>query len=99
MSGVTPWVTYFGSFLLVLMLLGVTLWLLRKASSRMARGPEDAVLHLIESRSLGPRHRLVLVSASGRKVLVGLSPQGMTLLDVDGSSDCGPRNPVAGEST
>lgn len=98
MSAVTPWVTYFGSFLFVLLLLGATLWLLRKASSRMARGPEDAVLHLIESRSLGPRHRLVLVSASGRTVLVGLSPQGMTMLDVQGSSDYGPRKAMNGES-
>lgn len=99
MSGVTPWVTYFGSFLFVLLLLAATLWLLRKASSRMTRGPDNAVLQLIESRSLGPRHRLVLVSASGRKVLVGLSPQGMTMLDVHGSSEWSPGNARHGECT
>ena len=47
-------------------------------------GPVSQTMEVLSRQSFGPRHHLIMVKVSGeRKVLVGISPQNMSLLCVD----------------
>ena len=77
-----------GTVLFVLMLLGATLyWLRRKGFASMSlkslhRGAERR-MQSIERLSLAPNHSLHLVAVGGRVLLIGVSPGGCAVLDGD----------------
>jgi flagellar protein FliO/FliZ len=58
--------------IIVLLLLGGTLWLLRRGLHRPSVG--GAVMSVETSLSLGERRSLVIVSVDGRRLVLGLAP-------------------------
>lgn len=57
---------------IVLVLLGATLWLLRRGLHRPAAG--GAAMSVETSLSLGERRSLLIVCVDGRRLLLGLAP-------------------------
>lgn len=93
------------SFVFVIFLLLVTLWFVR--SRGIGMGPMNGQgLRVVNSLRLGGKHRLDVVEYAGRRLLLGVAPNQITLLDnqvqESGASDEGvsenPRNlPVMDE--
>ena len=78
------WASLAGNFLLVLVLLVGVLWLLRRMQGiKGLQGlrPVARRLSVVEALSVGPRQKLALVRLDDREVLVGITPNGFTLLD------------------
>jgi len=73
------WVSMVASFVIVLALLGATLWLLRRMGARSIKG-SGGRLAIAESLWLGPRQRLALVRVDQHEVLVAITQQQVTLL-------------------
>ncbi len=49
----------------------------------MKRPASQSMIEVLSKQSFGPRHHLILVKVTGeRNVLVGVSPQNMSLLSV-----------------
>lgn len=72
---------YLLSFALVIGLLLTTLWGLRKmqnGASFMRKSSQR--LHNIETLSIGPRQKVVLIQVDGQDVLIGVTPHQMTAL-------------------
>jgi len=87
------WVSLTGNFMLVILLLLAVLWLMRRLQGIKAlQGlrPVSRRLSVVEALSVGPRQKLAVVRFDEREVLVGITPQGFTLLDVVAKS----RNPA-----
>lgn len=74
------WLSYGARFALVLALLMLTLWLLRKYA-KPGGGLGSGRLRIVESLSLGPRQRVVLIKVDEHEVLIGVSPAGLVRLD------------------
>ena len=73
------WVSFVLSFLLVIGLLGATLWGLKRfGRMQLHKRPNQASIQLVDSFSLGARQRIVLVESDNQRVLVGVSPQSIT---------------------
>ena len=66
--------------LLVLGLIFLLAWLLRRFQSAAPRG--NQVIELVGSRALGPRDRLLLVQVGDEQILLGISPGRITPLHV-----------------
>ncbi|MCF7202760.1 flagellar biosynthetic protein FliO [Pseudomonas oligotrophica] len=66
--------------LLVIGLIFLLAWLLRRVQHLNPRGPQ--AIKLVSSQALGPRERLVLVQVGGEQVLIGLSAGRITPLHV-----------------
>jgi flagellar biogenesis protein FliO len=69
---------------LVLLLLGASLWVLRRrgiAGIVLAGRPAKRRLECLERMALGPQHTLHLVRIDGRELLVAASPSGCALLE------------------
>ncbi len=69
---------------LVLLLLGASLWVLRRrgiAGIALAGRPAKRRLECLERMPLGPQHTLHLVRIDGRELLVAASPAGCALLE------------------
>lgn len=75
------WLQYLLSFALVIGLLLSMLWGLRKLQngSPMLRKSERR-LQAVESLSVGPRQKIMLIQVDGREVLVGITAHQMTPL-------------------
>jgi flagellar protein FliO/FliZ len=75
------WLQYLLSFALVIGLLLSLLWSLRKLQNG---GPglrkSDRRLQMIESLSVGPRQKIVLMRVDDREVLIGITAHQMTAL-------------------
>ncbi len=70
-------------FLLVIAAIPATAWLLRRGQSIGARG--NASLGVAGAVAVGPRERIALVRADARWLVVGITPQSITLLaELDG---------------
>jgi len=73
------WVSFVLSFLLVIALLGATLWGLKRFGRiQLNNRSGQSSIQLIDSFSLGARQRIILVEADGQRILVGVSPQAMS---------------------
>ena len=73
------WVLFVLSFLLVIALLGATLWGLKRFGRMQLQNQSgQASIKLIDSFSLGARQRIILVESDDQRVLVGISPQSIT---------------------
>jgi len=72
-----------GALALVLGLLFASLYVLRRWGNLAKKPASQAVMEVLSKQSFGPRHHLVLVEVMGEhKILVGISPQSMSLLPV-----------------
>tara|TARA_B100001939_G_scaffold341141_2_gene350338 strand:- start:213 stop:536 length:324 start_codon:yes stop_codon:yes gene_type:complete len=73
------WVSFVLSFLLVIALLGATLWGLKRFGRMQLQNQSgQASIRLIDSLSLGARQRIILVESDDQRILVGISPQSIT---------------------
>jgi flagellar biosynthetic protein FliO len=70
----------FGSLLLVLGLAGGSLWALRKYGRGRLPGSGGGKLRVEETLALGDRRFVSILEAEGERFLIGLTPQGITLL-------------------
>jgi flagellar protein FliO/FliZ len=75
------WLQYVLSFALVIALLLALLWTLRKLQngSHMLRKKSQR-LQMVETLSIGPRQKIVLLQVDGQDVLVGVTAHQMTAL-------------------
>ena len=83
-NGFFDWLQYLLSFGLVIALLLASLWLLRKLQSGAAGGrlKSSARLKVVETLSVGPRQKIALVQLDGQDVLLGITVQSITALNV-----------------
>ena len=76
----SPLVSAVLSFVFVIFLLLVTLWFVR--SRGIGMGPMNGQgLRVVNSLRLGGKHRLDVVEYAGRRLLLGVAPNQITLLD------------------
>ncbi|MFZ0928449.1 MAG: flagellar biosynthetic protein FliO [Syntrophobacteraceae bacterium] len=79
-----------GALGLVLGLLFALLYALKRWGNQAKRPASQAMMEVLSKQSFGPRHHLILVKVSGeRKVLVGVSPQNMSLLSLNAPAPSG----------
>jgi flagellar protein FliO/FliZ len=77
----SDWLQYAFSFALVIGLLLATLWGLRKMQNgSIFLRKTTQRLQTIESLSIGPRQKIVLIQVDGQDVLVGVTAHQMTAL-------------------
>jgi flagellar protein FliO/FliZ len=77
----SDWLQYAFSFALVIGLLLAVLWGLRKMQSGAIFLRKNAQrLHTIESLSVGPRQKILLIQVDGHDVLVGVTAHQLTAL-------------------
>lgn len=73
------WVSFVSSFLLVILLLGATLWgLKRYGRMQFQKQAGDARLVIVDSLSIGTRQRIALVETDGQRILVGITPHSIS---------------------
>ena len=77
----SDWLQYAFSFALVIALLLAVLWGLRKMQNGNSFLRKNAQrLQTVESLSIGPRQKIVLIQVDGQDVLIGVTAQQMTAL-------------------
>ncbi len=84
------WLQYLLSFGLVIGLLLALLWTLRKLQNGAVLRKSFQRMQLVETLSVGPRQKIILIQVDGREVLVGITAQHMTALSpwsANGSTD------------
>ena len=69
-----------GSFALVLALMAVLLWALRRLQTRMANQNSGRRLQIVESLSVGPRQKIALIRVGDNEVMVGITASQITAL-------------------
>lgn len=73
------WVSFVLSFLLVIALLGATLWGLKRfGRMQLQNRTGQSSIKVIDTFSLGARQRIILVEVDNQRILVGVSPQAMS---------------------
>jgi flagellar protein FliO/FliZ len=89
----SDWMQYVLSFVLVIALLLAVLWGLRKMQNGNSFLRKNAQrLRTVESLSIGPRQKIVLIQVDGQDVLIGVTAHQMTAL-----SPWPMQTPVTGE--
>jgi flagellar biogenesis protein FliO len=72
-----------GSLALVLAILFALIYALKRWGGRIGKSTAQPLLEVLSRQSFGPRHHLILVRVPGeRNVLVGISPQNMSLMEM-----------------
>ena len=72
-----------GALVLVLGFFFAFIYFLRRWGNLGKRPSSQSVMEVLSKQSFGPRHHLILIKVTGeRNVLVGISPQNMSLLCV-----------------
>lgn len=74
------WFRVAGSVALVLALLAVLWWTLRRLRAMRAPGGSEQRLQVLETVSLGPRQKIALLRVANQQVLIGISPSQFTAL-------------------
>ena len=89
-TGLVDWMQYLLSFALVIGLLLGSLWMLRKLQSGNGLRPSGAKrLKVVETLSIGPRQKISLIQIDGQDVLVGITAQSITALNVPAAARIG----------
>lgn len=78
--GTEEWLRMMGSLILVLALVVAALLVWRWLQRRAGGSGAAAVLKIEQVVALGARHKIVLLRAGARQVVVGVSPNGMSAL-------------------
>jgi flagellar protein FliO/FliZ len=82
-------------FGVVLALLFATLWLLKKIS--LPRGGSGNMIRVVSAAAVGPRERVVLVDVGGKRLVLGVAPGQVSLLDTQAAlADTAAREPIEG---
>ena len=82
-NGLVDWMQYLLSFALVIGLLLGSLWMLRKMQSGgVLRQAGAKRLKVVETLSIGPRQKISLIQLDGQDVLLGVTAQSITALNV-----------------
>lgn len=76
----SDWLSFAASFAVVLGLLAVLLFALKKIQNSNLLGLPQRRMRVLETLSAGPRQRFVLLRVKDQEILVGMTPQGMTTL-------------------
>ena len=66
--------------IVVIGLLGGVIWMLRRGSFGLAGGRGRTAIAIETATSLGERRSLVIVKVEGRRLLLGLTPQAVSLV-------------------
>lgn len=66
--------------LVVLGILLLVLWLLRRYSSRQGSGGQQGVIRMVASMYVAPKERIALVDVLGEKILIGITTQQISFL-------------------
>ena len=77
--GIGDWLSMMASFFLVICLLIATLYLIKQMSPGV-RGGSGKRLRVSEVQHIGARQKLLLIQLNGDEILIGQTPQSMTLL-------------------
>lgn len=75
-----------GSLLLLLAVLLAVLYLYKKSGRLPIGSATGNGIRLLARKSVGPRHHLVMVEAADRQMLLGISPEGIRLLSLLGTT-------------
>lgn len=64
------------SLVLVLVLMGGLLWALRRLQGKLQTGTHPGrQMHLLETLSVGPRQKILLLQVDGQRMLLGVTAQ------------------------
>jgi flagellar protein FliO/FliZ len=79
------WLRYLLNFGLVIVLLLGCLWTLKRMQNKTSLLQRKGTrrLHVLESLSLGPRQKIMLISVDGRELLVSATPGTIQTLSVN----------------
>lgn len=83
----SDWLSFAASFGAVLALMAVLLFALKKIQAGNLLGLPKRRMQVLETLSAGPRQRVVLLRVKNQDVLIGITPQGMSLLTTFPLSD------------
>ncbi len=76
-----------GALILVLGLFFAVIYALKRWTNLAKRPASQQLMEILSKQSFGPRHHLILLKVPGdQTVLVGVSPQNMSLLSITGQS-------------
>lgn len=75
---------FFGFFLVLALLFGL-LWLLKKVS--VPRGGAGNLVRVVSAAAVGPRERVVLVDVGGKRLVLGVAPGRVALLDTQAAPE------------
>jgi flagellar protein FliO/FliZ len=70
----------FGMLLLVLAVLIMVLWLMRRYFTHSGAASQQGVIRMIASLYVAPKERIALVEVLGEKLLLGITPQQISFL-------------------
>ena len=70
----------FGMLLLVLAVLVLVLWLMRRYLAHPGGAGRQGVIRMIASLYVAPKERVALVDVLGEKLLIGITPQQISFL-------------------
>ncbi len=76
----SDWLSFAASFGAVLAVMAVLLFALKKIQTSNLLGLPKRRMRVLETMSAGPRQRVVLMRVKNQDVLIGITPQGMSLL-------------------
>ncbi len=76
----SDWLSFAASFAAVLAVMAVLLFALKKIQTGNLLGLPKRRMQVLETMSAGPRQRVVLLRVKNKDVLIGITPQGMSLL-------------------
>ncbi len=76
----TDWFSFIASFAVVLALLGVVLFVLKKMQSGSMLGMGPRKIRILDSVSIGPRQKIVLLRVRDEDILVGVTVQQINTL-------------------
>ena len=85
--GFSEVITMMGSFAVVIALLAVTLFGIKRYSAVMGISGQQKI-ELIEVKNLGGRQKLVLIGINGEQLLIGVSPHSLTQLAIWNKDAC-----------
>ena len=66
--------------LVVLAILILVLWLIRRFSSQQGSGGQQGIVRMVASMYVAPKERIALVEVMGEKILIGITPQQISFL-------------------
>ena len=76
----TDWLSFSFSFAIVLALLGALLYGLKRLQSGNLLGMGQRRIRVMDSMSLAPRQKIVLVRVKDQDILLGITPQEINTL-------------------
>ncbi len=70
----------FSMLLVVLAILLLVLWLIRRYSSLQGAGGQQGIIRMVASMYVAPKERIALVDVLGEKLLIGITAQQISFL-------------------